>query len=198
MNRVVGGWTVGGTLFYHSGLPWSPVSVADRGLLGNATGLRSATPLGLFNGGKVISHSCGTGAAQAGAGIGGAPCAMGTDFQGQPVFASATDGTPVEVDMGGVRSFGNARNALRGPGFFDTDLSILKNFKIGERLGFAVGATAFDVLNHQNFDLPVNSVTSGLFGNILSTIGTNTNPYGAFFGVPLNGRILQVNAKITF
>jgi len=198
MNRVVGGWTVGGTLFYHSGLPWSPVNSSSRGLLDNATGLRTTTPLALFNGGKVISHSCGKGAAQAGAGIGGAPCAMGTDFQGLPVFASATDGTPVEVDLGGVRSFGNARNALRGPGFFDTDLSILKNFKIGERLGFAVGATAFDVLNHQNFDLPVNSVTSGLFGNILSTIGTNTNPYGAFFGVPLNGRILQVNAKITF
>ena len=198
MNRVVGGWTVGGTLFYHSGLPWSPVNSSSRGLLGNATGLRTTTPLALFNGGKVISHSCGKGAAQAGAGIGGAPCAMGTDFQGQPVFASATDGTPVEVDLGGVRSFGNARNALRGPGFFDTDMSILKTFKIGERVGFAVGATAFDVLNHQNFDLPINSVTSGLFGSILSTIGTNTNPYGAFFGVPLNGRILQVNAKITF
>ena len=74
----------------------------------------------------------------------------------------------------------------------------MKNFKIGERFGFAVGATAFNVLNHQNFDPPVNSVTSGIFGDIISTIGTNTNPYGAFFGVPLNGRILQINAKMTF
>jgi hypothetical protein len=98
----------------------------------------------------------------------------------------------------GADDFGNTRNALRGPGFFNTDLSILKNFKIGERIGFAVGATAFDILNHQNFDLPVNSIRSGSFGKILSTIGTNTNPYGAFFGVPLNGRILQVNGKITF
>jgi len=44
----------------------------------------------------------------------------------------------------------------------------------------------------------VNSITSGIFGDILSTIGSNTNPYGAFFGVPLNGRILQINAKVTF
>jgi len=74
----------------------------------------------------------------------------------------------------------------------------LKTFKVSERFNFAIGATAFDILNHQNFDLPINSVTSGLFGSILSTIGTNTNPYGAFFGVPLNGRILQLNAKINF
>jgi hypothetical protein len=198
MNRIVGGWTVGGTLFYHTGIPWSPVSTASRGLLGNVTGLRTTTPLALFAGGKVISGSCGEAAAQAGAGIGGTPCAASTNFLGLPVFGTATDGTPVEVDGGGVRSFGNARNALRGPGFFDTDLSILKNFKIGERFGFAIGATAFDVLNHQNFDLPINSITSPSFGQIQSTIGTNTNPYGAFFGVPLNGRILQINAKLTF
>jgi hypothetical protein len=77
-------------------------------------------------------------------------------------------------------------------------MSLTKNFKIGERFGFAIGATAFDVLNHQNFDTPVNSIRSSAFGKILATAGTNTNPYGAFFGVPLNGRILQVNGKITF
>ncbi len=183
MNRAVGGWTVGGVLYYHTGLPWSPVDTLKRSYFASQTvvgGLRTTTPLATFNGGKVISHSCGTAAAQAGAAIGGAPCAMISDF------------------AVGADDFGNSRNALRGPGFFNTDLSILKNFKIGERLGFAVGATAFDVLNHQNFDLPTNSIRSSAFGKIGSTIGTNTNPYGAFFGVPLNGRILQVNAKITF
>jgi hypothetical protein len=181
MNHIVGGWTVGGTLFYHTGLPWSPTDSAKRGKLGNVLGLRTTTPLATFAGGKVISGSCGKAAAQAGAGFGlGAPCATISEF------------------VVGANDFGNARNALRGPGFFDTDLSILKNFKVGERLGFAIGATAFDVLNHQNFDLPQNSIRSSVFGEIQSTIGTNTNPYGAFFGVPLNGRILQVNAKVTF
>jgi len=198
LKHIVGGWTLAGTMFYHTGIPWSPVSVPDRSLLGNVTGLRNTTPPALFTGGSVISSSCGRSAAQAGAGIGGAPCAVSTNFQGLPVFANATDGTPVEIDVGGIRSFGNSRNALRGPGFFDTDMSLLKTFKVGERFNFAIGATAFDILNHQNFDLPVNSVTSGIFGDIISTIGTNTNPYGAFFGVPLNGRILQVNAKVTF
>jgi hypothetical protein len=180
MNHIVGGWTVAGTLFYHTGLPWSPVDASKRGRLKNVTGLRTTTPLATFAGGSVISGTCGENAAKAGAGIGGAPCASLSEF------------------AVGADNFGNGRNALRGPGFFNTDLSVLKNFKIGERFGFAVGATAFDILNHQNFDLPVNSVTSPIFGTILSTIGSNTNPYGAFFGVPLNGRILQVNAKVTF
>jgi hypothetical protein len=180
MNRVVGGWTLGGTMYYHTGLPWSPVDSLKRNELANVTGIRTTTPLATFAGGKVVSGSCGRGAAQAGAGIGGAPCANIGQF------------------TVGALDFGNARNALRGPGFFDTDLSVLKTFKIGERFGFAIGATAFDILNHQNFDLPINSIRSPAFGQIFSTIGTNTNPYGAFFGVPLNGRILQVNAKVTF
>jgi hypothetical protein len=183
MNRIVGGWTLGGTLFYHTGLPWSPVDTLKRSYFSSATvvgGLRTTTPLATFAGGKVISHSCGEAAAQSGAQIGGTPCANITDF------------------AVGANDFGNSRNSLRGPGFFDTDISLTKNFKIGERLGFAIGATAFDVLNHQNFDLPVNSIRSGSFGKIIATAGTNTNPYGAFFGVPLNGRILQVNGKITF
>lgn len=188
LKQILGGWTVAGTLFYHTGIPWSPVNVSSRSLLGNVTPLRNGTPLAVFVQG-IPSASCGESAAKAGAGVGGAPCLDASQFVGA---------TSVAND-GGTRSFGNeARNSLRGPGFFDTDLSVSKNFKIGERLGFAIGATAFDVLNHQNFDVPYNSVTSGLFGQILSTIGSNTSPYGAFFGVPLNGRILQVHAKFTF
>jgi hypothetical protein len=99
----------------------------------------------------------------------------------------------------GTLGFGNyARNSMRGPGFFNTDMSLSKNFNITERFHFAVGATAFNLLNHQNFDLPINSVVSGGYGAIVSTIGSNTNPYGAVFGVPLNGRILQVFGRFSF
>jgi hypothetical protein len=180
LNEVLGGWRVGGTLFYHTGIPWSPIDTHTRAQLANYFGLRTMSPLATFAG-SVPSTACSENAAKAGAGIGGAPCANESEFA---------------VNTAG---FGNhSRNSMRGPGFFDTDLSLVKNIKMTERLNLQVGATAFDILNHQNFDLPVNSVTSGQFGEILSTIGTNTNPYGAFFGVPLNGRILQVTGKITF
>ncbi len=179
---ALGGWVFGGTLFYHTGIPWSPVDTHSRANLENVTGLRNGTPLATYAGGVVPHPNCGTKAAQSGAGIAtGVPCITGD------AFAIGTLG------------FGNAaRNSQRGPGFFDTDLSITKNFDITERIKFGIGANIFDILNHQNFDLPYNLDSSGAFGSILSTIGTNTNPYGAFFGVPLNGRIMQVNAKVTF
>src|SRR6202021_446806 len=152
---------------------------ASRGELVNATGLRTATPLATFL--SAPGTNCGTAAAEAGAGIGGSPC---------------VDSASVAV---GTLGFGNFhRNSLRGPGFFNTDMSLSKNFNLTERFHFAVGASAFNLFNHQNFDLPVNSVTSGAFGTIVSTIGSNTNPYGAFFGVPLNGRIVQVFGRFTF
>ena len=180
LKYVLGGWRLGGTLFYHTGLPWSPVDLASRSDLGNVTGLRNATPLATFAG-AAIGTTCGESAALAGAGIGGAPCVDATGF------AVGTDG------------FGNhSRNSMRGPGFFNTDMSLTKTFHVGERVGVAIGANAFNLLNHPNFDLPNNSVTSGAFGTIGATVGSNTSPYGAFFGVPLNGRVMQVTGKITF
>ena len=179
LKQVLGGWTLAGTLFYHTGIPWSPVDLASRSALAGVTGLRNATPLATFVTAPV--SDCGTSAAEFGAGIGGSPCA---------------DAAAVAV---GTLGFGNyARNSMRGPGFFNTDMSLSKNFNVTERLHFAVGASAFNLLNHQNFDLPINSVVSGGYGAIVSTIGSNTNPYGAFFGVPLNGRIMQVFGKFTF
>jgi Carboxypeptidase regulatory-like domain/TonB dependent receptor len=179
MTRLMSGWTVAGTLFYHTGIPWSPVDSAKRNALGNVLGLRTTTPLATFAG-AVTQGSCGESAAKAGASIGGTPCGSITQY------------------TVGADDFGNSRNQLRGAGFFNTDLSLTKNFKIGERLGFAVGATAFNILNHQNFEIPINSIRSGAFGQVKATVGSNTSPYGAFFGVPLNGRILQVTGKVTF
>ena len=34
------------------------------------------------------------------------------------------------------------------------DLNLFKNFKIGERFNFAIGAQAFNAFNHPNFGLP--------------------------------------------
>ena len=95
--------------------------------------------------------------------------------------------------------FGNlSRNTLIGPEFFDLDANLTKNIKLSERFSFAIGANAFNILNHPNFDLPANNVTAGNFGTIVNTVQPATSPYGAFLSVPLTGRILQVNARLTF
>ena len=73
-----------------------------------------------------------------------------------------------------------------------------KNFKVGERLGFAIGASFFNLLNHPNFDLPNNNYSAGNFGTISATVSPATTPYGAFLSVPLTGRIVQLNARMSF
>ena len=65
-----------------------------------------------------------------------------------------------------------------------------------ERLNARV--ESFNLFNHPNFDLPLNNVSGGGFGSIVNTVSPATNPYGAFLSVPLTGRIVQLNARVTF
>jgi hypothetical protein len=66
-------------------------------------------------------------------------------------------------------AYGNvAKGALRGPGLFNTDLGVFKNFSIKERLKIQFRAEFFDIFNRVNFNGPGTAVNSGSFGNILS------------------------------
>ena len=68
--------------------------------------------------------------------------------------------------------FGNlARNALRGPNFWQWDLGLHKNFRIPYREGMAVQFRSefFNVLNHSNFIGPNAVITDAAFGTIRST-----------------------------
>jgi hypothetical protein len=173
-RAALSGWTIAGTLFFHTGYPWSAVSTSVRGDLGNVTGLRNGTPLADFLGGPANLGGCNNP---------NVPCVVSEQF--------ATGATQ--------SGFGNiARNTFRGPSFFDTDLNLTKNFKVTERLGFALGANFFNLLNHPNFDIPNNNVPAGNFGVITNTVAPATSPYGAFLSVPLTGRIVQLNARLTF
>src|SRR5262249_11351191 len=66
---------------------------------------------------------------------------------------------------------GDARNFFRGPGFWNTDMALLKNFKITERVQTQFRAEFFNVFNHVNFENPRNASTSsgGLFPNTLTS-----------------------------
>jgi Carboxypeptidase regulatory-like domain len=66
--------------------------------------------------------------------------------------------------------FGNLhRNALTGPGFADTDVSLEKTTKIAESAALVVRIDAFDLLNHANFGNPSLSSTGSTFGQISAT-----------------------------
>ena len=67
---------------------------------------------------------------------------------------------------------GNAgRNSLRGPSFFQTDLSIFKNFRITEATRLAFRAEGFNIFNKVNLGLPdscvdCNAATAGKIFNL--------------------------------
>jgi hypothetical protein len=64
--------------------------------------------------------------------------------------------------------FGNeGRNAVRGPGVSNVDLSLLKTFSLTERARLQFRAECFNLANHANFGLPDNDVASPNFGRVL-------------------------------
>jgi hypothetical protein len=70
--------------------------------------------------------------------------------------------------------FGNTgRNIIRGPGLFNLDASIFRNFKITERVSFQIRAEMFGVTNTPHLNIPGTDVTSAsTFGVITSTLSS--------------------------
>jgi hypothetical protein len=76
------------------------------------------------------------------------------------------------VSPSGVFHFGNlGRNAIYGPGFSNTDLSLIKNVKLAGTASVQLRVEAFDVFNHANFGQPGRTATVGStsFGVITNT-----------------------------
>jgi len=83
-------------------------------------------------------------------------------------------------------TFGNSgRSILRGPGFFNTDLGVLKQTPITERVNVQFRAEFFNVFNHANFRLPTSNLSSAQRGRITAVIDDNQ-------------RIIQFGLKLLF
>jgi len=66
------------------------------------------------------------------------------------------DGTPGE-NLGNV-----GRNALRGPGFFQWDLSTMKSFELTQKAKLQFRADLFNIINHPNYANPDGGLCSAL------------------------------------
>jgi hypothetical protein len=77
---------------------------------------------------------------------------------------------------------------------------VLKGFKVpGLESGkFQVGAQAYNVLNHPNFQNPDFNFSSPTFGSIVSTASTPTSVFGSFLGGDASPRIIQLKAVFQF
>ncbi|HEY6392569.1 MAG TPA: TonB-dependent receptor [Bryobacteraceae bacterium] len=104
--------------------------------------------------------------------------------------------TPAQIALFSVPapgSTGNSgRNTFRGPGFFNTDLSLVKRFRVArERVFVTFRGEAYNLFNTVNFNPPsVNLQTPQTFGVISSTPTGAANQSGA--------RILQGALRLDF
>ena len=61
------------------------------------------------------------------------------------------------------------RNALRGPGAFNTNLSLSKIFRVREKVDVELRADAFNLFNNVEFGNPDTNIGDPNFGQISST-----------------------------
>jgi hypothetical protein len=175
-NATLSGWTIAGTFHVRSGQPYSVIDSTTPNLLNNGA---SALVMGTFLGGAV------PGCSGPGNPAGGAPyqCLSPSQF-----MAPGTE-----------TNFGNiARNSFRGPGYFDTDMSVYKNFKITERFNLKLGMLFYNILNHANFSNPDGALNDGTFGQVTQTVTPASSPYGNFQGAAVSGRVIQTMIKVQF
>jgi hypothetical protein len=83
-----------------------------------------------------------------------------------------------------VRFGSTGRNIVRGPGYFNVDVSLARDFKLTERLKLQFRAEAYDLTNTPNFANPATTVSNAKFAN-----GAVTS-YG---GYDIISSTLQVN-----
>jgi carboxypeptidase family protein len=175
LNSVVGGWVTSGVIYKRVGQPYS---VVDTNLTSSLIKNDSAGEImPFFLRGSI--PGCKVDIA----------CLNGTQFSENP---------PANDNFG---AFGNlTRNQFRGPGYFDMDMTIKKNFRITESgLTFSMGANAYNVLNHPRFANPDNNLADGsAFGYIQSSVTPASSPYGNFQGSAVSGRVLQLELEVKF
>lgn len=101
---------------------------------------------------------------------------------------------------GALTGFGTmGRNSIYGPHFFDIDASLMKDVKITERVTFTFGMQAYNIINHPNFDQPVDNLASPVFGSSVLEVGSPTSILGSFFSPGAAApRFLEVKGTVRF
>jgi hypothetical protein len=173
-------WILGGTFFWHTGFPFSvfdgDVTASLQPNYGGEVLAQVVNP--------AVSHDCNINKSSP-----TTSCFGSTATANSPYFADPTG-------FGG-----QSRNQFRGPGYTDTDFTMMKGFKIRalESGQFQVGVEAYNILNHPNFLNPDTNYSDGPgFGVITATASAPSSVYGAGLGGNSSARILQLKADFKF
>jgi len=199
-GALLNGWQISGTIFWHSGIPFSvmstPFSASGNGIVqGGGPEFASAVP-----GMPVYERQPIAGVTQPGT----------IQWLNPNAFVSTVDpstGACVGGNNSQTCQFGSlGRNALRGPDFFWSDFYITKWFTLSEHVKLRVEGQFFNLFNHPNFGLP-SMVLAGIPGNPATQTGFGaltytTSPPTGLLGVGLGGdsspRMAAVQARLEF
>jgi len=209
-DKLVSGWQVSGTIFARSGFPYTVIDFEQSSSLvsNNYFSLLYAVPVNALRG----DPSCGKGAAISSPSQpcqtpqvlqdGSTPnpkarfiqsgCATGFNKGYLPAASGPCDGPEV--------SFAQGRNRFRGPSYFNTDFTIIKNTKLPrwENASLGIGAQFFNFLNHANFGFPDFGISSPTFGQVFSLEQPPTSILGSGFGGDAAPRMIQLKMQLTF
>ena len=188
-NSILGGWLVSENFIVRSGVPFT-VTDGTTAISSGST----ATPVQPIGNGQ---GSCVNGFSA---------CFSSADFLSANSLGNPTAGGPATYFPT------ETRNQYRGPGFFDSDVTVGKTFRVKERVNMAIGLNLYNAFNHPSFENPNHSWTSSTCSNIptgyqgaqascgfISGVAAPpTGAYGSFFqGLPA-GREGQLTFKMDF
>jgi hypothetical protein len=139
LPQTLGGWSVSGIFTARTGTPFSVFDYTNDANFYTVPRLTPATPPQWQTGTPVPSTAAG---------------AFNTwNALTLPLPASFAPLNPAL----GISDFGpfpanmTGRNQFRGPGAWNLDMAVGKNFRLTERLGLQFRAEGFDIFNHHNF-----------------------------------------------
>jgi len=153
IDRFVGDWGISGTATWYSGLPFSP-SYSSCGADRDTGPCRPNVvgPIDIHPGNRDAYFTT----------TGGIPLAP----HGEPGDTVGPWQRPA------IATFGSAgRNSLRGPAFFQTDISVSKSFPLREEVSLQFRTDIFNVFNVVNLGIPETCVDCGNGGTITGTAG---------------------------
>ena len=160
-NAIFGGFQFSGVVSIMSGLPIYVIQGSAPNLLAGGSG---QVPNQLNPTIRIV-EGVGT-TAQRGA------ASSGVWFDNTVLGVNCTSNCAWAPETG-ARFGTGGRNTLRGPGFFEADLSLYRTFNFSETVKFQLRAEALNATNHANFANPQADINNATFGFITSTYGPN-------------------------
>ncbi len=205
LDRIIGGWEVGGIAFFQSG---SPLTFVGQNTINNtAFAATSQINFTAVQVGKVPSGSVqrvGTGVVYFNnvkqitdpsvanmlaplrplSGLKGL-----ADANGNPILINPLPGQMGDLGLA----------AFRGPGSKNMNLNVIKHIRINERINMQIGATANNLTNTPIFGNPVTNIDSTSFGRITAVGAGASSSIGSINAVAGSGaRIIVLQARVNF